>query len=171
MGALPFEERSNYTVIISQAPFALLRYPHSCCEMWCFAPSVFFITNVYKRGMAHEVCRRGYWSLEESYRDESGKPRKRVIEYYGKKRPIRLRDISFRDIPGEGAAAQAEWDAIEAGKILGAPSEPEPLAEVAPESGPAVEANVGNDTAQQDANENDSSGGEQGGDGEGEGGH
>jgi hypothetical protein len=34
--------------------------------------------------MAHYVQRKGYWSLEESYRDERGKPRKRYLKYLGK---------------------------------------------------------------------------------------
>lgn len=40
------------------------------------------------RGMAHIVCRKGYYSLEESYRDEQGRPRKRRLAYYGRRNPL-----------------------------------------------------------------------------------
>lgn len=32
----------------------------------------------------HYVNRKGYWSLETSYRDERGRPRKKVVRYFGK---------------------------------------------------------------------------------------
>ena len=36
--------------------------------------------------MAHLINRRGYWSLETSYRDPvTGKPRKRYLHYIGKR--------------------------------------------------------------------------------------
>jgi hypothetical protein len=61
--------------------------------------------------MPHLCNRRGYFSLEESYR-EGKKVRKRVIEYYGKRPPIRLRDIGWFDsIIGEPQGV--DWWAIE----------------------------------------------------------
>jgi hypothetical protein len=35
----------------------------------------------------HMINRRGYWSLEQSYRDENGKPRKRILQYFGRSTP------------------------------------------------------------------------------------
>jgi hypothetical protein len=94
--------------------------------------------------MAHLVNRRGYYSLEESYRDESGKPRKRVVEYYGK-RPVRLRDISFGIGFGENTDAEFEASKRDA---PAAPSEKEAVA-----TEPAAEVQIADEQA--DAEQSD----------------
>jgi len=65
--------------------------------------------------MAHLVNRRGYFSLEESYRNENGKPRKRRLAYYGKRNPLLAAlgvpaidwAATFRSDPGAAAAERA----------------------------------------------------------------
>lgn len=58
--------------------------------------------------MPHLVRRKGrYWSLEESYRDERGKPRKRVLRYLG------LYRVDWRATLGPNLDSGVDWDAIE----------------------------------------------------------
>lgn len=117
--------------------------------------------------MAHLVNRRGYESLEESYRDANGKPRKRVLAYYGKRRPMSLSQVDWGATlvgePGEGAAAKAEWDAMAAAKSTAAraPQEPEQTAPQSDVSEPSSEP--GSDAS--DAGEASSSEGEGNSDG------
>jgi hypothetical protein len=65
--------------------------------------------------MAHLVIRKGkYASLEESYRDESGRPRKRVLAYYGRSKPPSILDIDWHasiigEPQGGSAAVTAEF--------------------------------------------------------------
>lgn len=62
--------------------------------------------------MAHYVNRRGYWSLEESFR-EGKRVRKRVLEYYGKRKPFNiLTDVDWQyTMRGDGAVFNAGWNA------------------------------------------------------------
>jgi len=58
--------------------------------------------------MPHYVQRKGYWSLEESYRDANGKPRKRYLKYLGKLGvPVISLSASLRSEPGIAAADRA----------------------------------------------------------------
>lgn len=64
--------------------------------------------------MAHIVNRRGYLSLEESYRDENGKPRKRVLAYFGKRKLAFniFTDVDWRyTLKGDGRWADLEPEA------------------------------------------------------------
>lgn len=92
--------------------------------------------------MAHWVKRKNkYWSLEESYRNAQGKPRKRILQYLGVP-PI---DWAYT-LKGDGASADIEAlaqpkggeviDNLPPGLLVG-PTDPTPVdpTPCAPESG------------------------------------
>lgn len=66
----------------------------------------FFQLILCNARMAHLVSRRGYFSLEESYRDERGRPRKRYLAYLGRY-SIDWRATLASEVQG------VDWDAIE----------------------------------------------------------
>jgi len=60
---------------------------------------------------AHWVNRKGYWSLEESYRDERARPRKRVLRYIGKM--LGIPSLSFANIEPNGSKyEEAAYDDV-----------------------------------------------------------
>lgn len=143
--------------------------------------------------MAHYVNRRGYWSYEESYRDESGKPRKRRLTYYGRLNPLLAAlgvpkidwQATLQGTPEDRAMAAAERAAEKAeaqrvpvveepsrlpeGLHLG-PREPVEVEKAPPTIDLAQSVEVKDDTPSDDAQNNEEGGGNEGGDG-GEGGH
>jgi hypothetical protein len=56
--------------------------------------------------MAHVVIRKGYASIEESYRDERGRPRKKVLRWIG--RVSETVAMNLRSEPGAGA--WGDWE-------------------------------------------------------------
>jgi hypothetical protein len=67
----------------------------------------FIFAASYTGVMAHWVTRKGkYVSLEESYRNAEGKPRKRIVRYYGIEPPTRDYGVDWEAI--ERSAVQRQ---------------------------------------------------------------
>jgi len=90
----------------------LFRYCLYTRTTWRFVALDLFITIYYTPRMAHLCNRRGYFSLEESYRDEQGRPRKKRLAYFGKRKPVSIFDIGWHaSLIGEPQGV--DWWAIE----------------------------------------------------------
>lgn len=113
--------------------------------------------------MAHLVKRKGYWSLEESYRDANGKPRKRYLKYLGKLGQIDWAG-TFKSESGMAAAERAMEEA-EARPVVEPPSKLPDGLHVGPVDPVLAEAAEVKDNAADDDAKND---GEGGGDEDGE---
>ena len=115
----------------------------------------------YVGAMPHIVNRRGYLSLEESYRDEHGRPRKRVLAYYGKSDPRRDRMLATAERKAE---EWDEWQRAEFGET-GAEraARLESEKQFAPEKFLET-TQVNYDTSQDDAQDDNEGGEEKGGD-------
>jgi len=83
-GSSSLRGHTKYSLFYGDAPGALpLNYQTRCIALH-FAALDLSITIYYVWRMAHLVTRKGkYVSLEESYRDERGRPRKRILKYFG----------------------------------------------------------------------------------------